>query len=114
MSCRNENYKNISIKFGRGFDYYLNIYSSDSEPSDYKKIDIKFSDIKNNTGLSEYYIRKAINELISKNLISCKGKGKATRYYQTPSIIETVDMANQLTEIIRNYPSVKNQPQDKE
>ena len=79
-----------------------------------KKINVKLSDIKNNTGLSEYYIRKAINELISKNLISCKGKGKATRYYQTPSMIETVDMANQLTEIIRNYPSVKNQPQDKE
>ena len=73
-----------------------------------KKINIKLSDIKNNTDLSEYYIRKAINELISKNLISCKGKGRATRYYQTPSIIETVDMANQLTEIIRNYPSVKN------
>lgn len=34
ISYRNENYKTISIKFGRGFDYYLNIYSSDSEPSD--------------------------------------------------------------------------------
>lgn len=67
-----------------------------------KKINVKLSDIKNEIELSEYYIRKAINELISKNLISCKGKGRATRYYQTPSIVETVDIANQLTEILRN------------
>ena len=37
MSCRNENYKSISIKFGKGFDYYLNISSSDSEPNDLMK-----------------------------------------------------------------------------
>lgn len=37
MSCRNENYKSISIKFGKGFDYYLNISSSDSESNDLMK-----------------------------------------------------------------------------
>lgn len=37
MSCRNENYKTISIKFDKSFDYYLNIHASDSEPSDLMK-----------------------------------------------------------------------------
>ena len=37
MSCRNEKCKTISIRFGKGFDYYLNIHAPDSEPSDLMK-----------------------------------------------------------------------------
>lgn len=37
MSCRNEKCKTISIRFGKSFDYYLNIHASDSEPSDLMK-----------------------------------------------------------------------------
>lgn len=37
ISCRNEEYKTISIRFDKSFDYYLNIHSSDSEPIDLMK-----------------------------------------------------------------------------
>ena len=37
MNCRNENYKFISIRFGKSYDYYLNIHASDSESSDLMK-----------------------------------------------------------------------------
>lgn len=47
MNCRNENYKFISIRFGKSYDYYLNIHASDSEPSDLMKELLAIIDEKN-------------------------------------------------------------------
>lgn len=63
------------------------------------------SDIKNATKLSDHYVRKAIDELISRKLIKSKGKGRAIRYYRTPSMVEAFDIANQFADHLRTISS---------
>lgn len=69
------------------------------------KIKVSFKQIKQNTNLSDYYVRKAVNELLVKNLISSRGKGRATFYSWKPSMIETLDIVNQLTDTLRDLSS---------
>lgn len=59
-----------------------------------KKRNVNFNDIKENLNISEYNIRKSLNELLGKNFIIKNGKGRATVYMWNPSKIEqlvTVD-----------------------
>ena len=67
-----------------------------------KKVDVTFSEITENVMLSTYYLRKALKELLDKNLIVREGKGRATKYNWSPSIVETVDFANKFSESIKN------------
>ena len=67
-----------------------------------KKVDVTLSEITENVMLSTYYLRKALKELLDKNLIVREGKGRATKYNWSPSIVETVDFANKFSESIKN------------
>lgn len=69
-----------------------------------KKVNVTRNEIKKHTGLSDYYTYNAITELLNKNLINSYGKGRATRYQWSPSIIETFDMVNKMTDTIRKMP----------
>ena len=73
-----------------------------------RKADVTFSEIVTNVDLSKYFLRKAVNELIDKNLIARERKGKATRYNWLPSMIEAVVFANKFSESIRKISSVQN------
>ena len=59
------------------------------------------SELKANLKLSSYYIRKALQELIGKNLIISKGKGRYINYYKSLSTVEVVDKMNQLAEKLK-------------
>lgn len=73
-----------------------------------KKVDVAFSEIMENVTLSKHYLRKALNELIDKKLIVRAGKGRATKYNWSLSMIETVDFANKISDSIRKISSVQN------
>lgn len=63
-------------------------------------VNSKISDIQKATGLSRYAIHTALNELLLKNIITVSGKGPATRYSRTPSIMEQVSAINFLKDLI--------------
>ena len=65
-----------------------------------KKTDVKKADIIEQLGVSNYYAKKALKELMEKNLILSTGKGRATKYNWAPSMVELLDMANQLPNMI--------------
>lgn len=66
------------------------------------------SEIMKATGLSAYHVRKSLNTLIENNIISSSGKGRATVYTWSPSVIERVDAANKIRDLI-----IQNSPFDK-
>ena len=63
-------------------------------------VNAKTSDIQKATGLSRYAIHVALNELLAKNVITVSGKGPATKYSRTPSIMEQMSAINFLKELI--------------
>ena len=67
-----------------------------------KNGNFKKSDIMRATGLSEYYVKEAIKELKSKNLILINGKGPATRYFCNISKIEKLNVADKLKSLLMN------------
>lgn len=60
ISCRNDKFKSISIKFEKTFGYYLNIHSSDSEPRDLMKAILLIIEEKNIQGSK--FLTKIIGE----------------------------------------------------
>lgn len=73
----------------------------------HKKTSATKSDIKKNCSLSDHYARKAIDELLRKKIIYVFGKGRAIRYCWSPSVLETLDFANRLSDSMRKIPSLK-------
>lgn len=67
-----------------------------------KNGNFKKSDIIRATGLSEYYVREAIKELQSKNLVLTHGKGPATRYFCNLSRVEKMNVADKLRNLVMN------------
>lgn len=67
-----------------------------------KNGNFKKNDIIKGTNLSEYYVKAAIKELKSKNLITTRGKGPATVYFCTLSKIEQLDMADKIKAFVMN------------
>lgn len=65
-----------------------------------KKKNVSKSQIISDTGLSAYKVRKALNTLIDNHIIFSSGKGRATRYTWSPSVIERVDVANRIRDLI--------------
>lgn len=65
-----------------------------------EKKNVSKSQIISDTGLSAYKVRKALNTLIDNHIIFSLGKGRATRYSWSPSVIERVDAANRIRDLI--------------
>jgi ATP-dependent DNA helicase RecG len=66
-----------------------------------KKI-AKFDDIKSDLSLSIYNVRKAIDELLQKDILRVDGKGRASRYMWNPSKLEWVATADWYCTFISN------------
>lgn len=67
-----------------------------------KKGEFRKSDIMIGTSLSEYYVKDAIKELQSKNLVMVHGRGPATRYFCNISKVEKIDVADRLRSWVMN------------
>ncbi len=67
-----------------------------------KNGDFKKSNIIQGTGLSEYYVKDAIRELKTKNLIISNGKGPATRYFRNLSKVEKLNVADKIKALVMN------------
>lgn len=61
---------------------------------------VKKAKIIADTGLSAYYVRKALDTLIESQIIATQGKGRATIYLWMPSIIESVAAADELKTLL--------------
>lgn len=57
-------------------------------------------EIQNATGLSTYFVHKALGELKSCKLVIANGKGRATRYKKDLSIIEQCNVVDRIKEIL--------------
>jgi ATP-dependent DNA helicase RecG len=60
----------------------------------------KMKDLKDNTGLSDHHIHKAIKTLLDDDIIYVVGKGRATTYYWNPTAIERVANAKTISKIL--------------
>ena len=60
----------------------------------------KISSIKSDLSLSIYNARKAIEELLQKDIITTDGKGRASRYMWNPSKLEQVATANWYSSLV--------------
>jgi len=65
-----------------------------------KERSVQFADIKENLKITEYNIRKSLNELLGKHLIIKKGKGRATVYLWNLSKIEQLATVDFLKDFI--------------
>lgn len=61
---------------------------------------IQLKEIKAETQLSNYYIHKALKELLDNNLIGVTGEGRATRYFWKMSAVERVAQVQNITNIM--------------
>lgn len=63
---------------------------------------VTISEIMETTGMNRYQAHNALKKLVNANLIAVQGRGRSTVYLWTPSVVERVDAANHIRDMIIN------------
>ena len=61
---------------------------------------VTMQDLLQFTGRSKYFVRKSLDALLALHLILQQGKGRATKYLWSPSMIERLDMVDTIKKLL--------------